>query len=137
MKYIFYRGPRAGQLINLETKSLHYFEGGDRYLVYDGGLLLYSPVSDCSCASQQNFSGMDEAVDCAIRELREGWSVRIVMKKGSGAVELVDSDGNSYSVRDDRGLAHEVLAAVQIPAESERKVRERHLAVIDSSRTNR
>lgn len=137
MKYIFYRGPRAGQLINLETNSLHYFEGGDRYLVYDGGLLLYSPLSDSCGASQQDFSGMDEAVDCAIRELREGWSVRIVMRKGSATVQLVDPDGNSCSVRNDRGLAQEVLAAVQIAADSDRNVRERDLVVIDCSGADR
>lgn len=132
MKYIFYRGPKAGQLVSLNIETRYYFEGEDRYLVYDGGLLLHSPVSASNVGPQRNVTGMDEAVDRAIRELRDGWGIRIVIQQGSGTVELLDPQRNLRHVRDDEGLAHEVLAAIRISANPPGKLGEQDLEVIEN-----
>lgn len=118
VNYIYYRGPRAGQSVDLETNALHYYEDGERYLVYDGGLLLHSPAATSADDQPRDFRFMNEAVERAARELPDGWSIRVTMKSGSGTVELSDPEGNSIPVRSDEGLAYEVLAAIQISAAS-------------------
>lgn len=120
VNYIYYRGPRAGQSVDLDLRALHYYEDGERYLVYDGGLLLHSPAPADGTGGDQprDFRFIEEAVERAANELPAGWSIRVSIETGNGIVKLVDPAGNSIPVRSDEGLAYEVLAAIRLSVDS-------------------